>query len=247
MKLSDLEALGLSTAESKVYLELLRLGPSTVAQLVKQTGMYKANIYQSLQRLYQKGIISHHSQEGHKVFRIQRPDSLMDYLGKKEEDLIQQKKLAKKFIDEVNRLEKIEQVSESAEVFYGLAGVKKIYRDIVEQKHDSYVYGSSTESETIIGAHYWKNLHQKQLDAGLKMNMIFHKSLRHWSNALPKEVCQLRFFDEPFEPLTETTIYGDTVALTVWLKIPVVTIIKNKHVAVSYKQIFDILWKQAKS
>ncbi len=246
MNSSDLQALGLSAAESSLYLSLLRFGPSTVANLIKQTGMYKANIYQSLERLYQKGIVSHHIENAHKIFRIQSPDSLLDFIAQKEENIAKQKKLAEKLIVEVNCLKKLERSPESAEVFYGLAGVKKIYRDILERKLDCLVYGSPSESEFLIGDYYWKNLHQKQRDEGLKMKMIFHKSLRHWKNNLPKEVCDLRFFDDEFEPLTETTIYGDTIALTVWEETPIVTIIQNKHVATSYKQIFEMLWKQAK-
>ncbi len=246
MNLSDLTALGLSTVESSIFLALLRLGPSSVAELVKETKYYKANIYQALERLYQKGIVSYHSQENRKIFRIQKPDSLLDYISQKEKKLALQRQLAKKIIDEVSKLKKTDSSSESAEVFYGLAGVKKIYKDIIEQKLDCYVFGSPLESELIIGDYFWKNFHLKQKELGLKMKMIFHKSLRHWRNNISKDVVELRFLDEAFEPLTETTIYDDCVALVVWEENPVVTIIKNRHVAESYKQIFDLLWKQAK-
>lgn len=76
--------------------------------------------------------------------------------------------------------------------------------------------------------------------------MIFHKSLRQWQDLIPKNLIELRFFDETFEPLTETTIYGNKVAFTVWTEKPTVTIIDNEHVAESYRQIFNFLWKQSK-
>ncbi len=77
--------------------------------------------------------------------------------------------------------------------------------------------------------------------------MIFHKSLRSWIDLMPKDITEVRFFDEKFEPLTETTIYGNKVAFVVWIEKPIVTIINNEHVAESYRQIFDLLWKQAKT
>jgi hypothetical protein len=76
--------------------------------------------------------------------------------------------------------------------------------------------------------------------------MIFHKSLRNWKTQMPKSIIELKFLNEPFEPLTETTIYGNKVAFVVWTEKPIVTIINNEHVANSYRQVFDILWRQAK-
>ena len=76
--------------------------------------------------------------------------------------------------------------------------------------------------------------------------MVFHKSLRHWKKFISYKEIKIKFLDMKFEPLTETTIYGTKVALTVWTEKPVITIINNEHVAQSYKQIFDLLWKLAK-
>ena len=63
---------------------------------------------------------------------------------------------------------------------------------------------------------------------------------------MPKEIIELRLFEDELEPLTETTIYGNKVAFTVWTEKPTVTIIKNEHVAASYRQIFEKLWKDSK-
>ncbi len=246
MNIRDLEGLGLSEAEAKLYLALLRLGPSDAKALVRETNMFKANVYQSLERLYRKGIISQHTEEGRKLFRIQRPDSLLEYIAQKEENIQKQRKLAKKLIKEVEHLKKIEQAPESASVFYGLAGVKKVFRDVIERELDCMTFGSTLASETIIGSYFWDNFHQKQLEKGLKMKLLFHQSLRHWKGKIPEEVADIRFLDEELEPLTETTIYGDTVALSVWLETPITTIIQNQHVANSYKQVFDIMWRHAK-
>ncbi len=82
---------------------------------------------------------------------------------------------------------------------------------------------------------------------GIKAKMIFHRSLRHWGKTIPKEIIELRFFDENFEPLTETTVYGTKVAFVVWTDKPIVTIINNEHVANSYRQIFNLLWKMSKA
>ena len=246
MNKDSLIKLGLSQSEATLYLALFRIGASDVNRLVQETGFYKANVYQALERLCDKGIISKIIEKNRRVYQIQNPDTLIGFIDEKKDELEKQRKLAKKLTKEVE-LSKHSFPQETAAVFTGIGSVKKIYSDIIKNKLDYYVFGSPLESETVIQDYYWKNLHAKQHEFGIKAQMIFHKSLRHWKKFIRHKEVKIKFLDMKFEPLTETTIYGTKVALTVWTEKPVVTIINNKHVAQSYKQIFDILWKMAKT
>jgi HTH-type transcriptional regulator, sugar sensing transcriptional regulator len=246
MNKNDLQKLGLSQAEATLYLTLLKIGASDVQGLVQETGFYKANTYQSLERLCDKGIISKVLEKGHRVYQIQDPSSLVEFIEKKKEELEKQEELAKELSKEVILSKKHTALKETASVFNGVAGVKKIYAEIIENRLDYCVFGSPLQSETIIPDFYWENLHAKQHEFGINARMIFHKSLRHWKKIIRYKEIDVRFFDTKFEPLTETTIYGDKVAFVVWTDKPVVTIINNQHVADSYRQVFDILWKSSK-
>jgi sugar-specific transcriptional regulator TrmB len=246
MEKNDLKKLGLSQSESALYLALLKLGSSEVQSLIEETGFYKANIYEALEKLCQKGIVSKVIENGKRIYQIQKPESLIDFIRKKKSDLDEQEKIASDLIKEIEK-KKINYTQETAMVFRGLAGVKQIYSEIIANKLDYLVFGSPKESEDIIGDFYWQNLHLKQKASKIKAKMIFHKSLRDWKKVIPKEIIELRFFDEEFEPLTETTIYGTKVAFVVWTDNPVITIINNSHLADSYRQIFNLLWKMSKS
>jgi len=245
MELSDLENIGLSKTEATLYTALIKLGSSDVQTLVKETKLYKANIYQALERLCDKGIISKITELNKRIYQLQPPKSLIEFVEKKKENIAKQEELAKKISLEVKFAKKHTHSSETAAVFRGIQGVKQIYSEIIEKKIDYLDFGTPIESEEI-GEYYWENLHLKQKENGIKARMIFHKSLKKWKEKIPEDVAKLKFFDEEFEPLTETTIYGTKVAFTVWTKIPVITIIDNEHVANSYKQIFEMLWKKAK-
>jgi len=246
MDSEDLRKIGLSQTEAKLYLALLKIGVSDVQGLIEETGFYKSNTYDALERLCEKGIISKIVEGKKRIYQLQKPEALIEYIEKKKEELGQQEILAKKLAKDVSFAKKQAHISETAMVLKGISGVKQIYSEIIEEKLDYLVFGSPMESETLIGDYYWTNLHLKQKERGIKAKMIFHKSLRNWAKAIPKNLIELRFFDEEFEPLTETTIYGTKVAFTVWAEKPIVTIINNEHVAKSYRQIFNILWKSGK-
>jgi len=237
--------LGLSNTESKIYLALIKLGSTEVNQLIKETGFYKANTYQALERLYDKGIISKIIENKKKVYQIQSPESIVNFIENKKQEIDEQKIIAKELAKKIKQSKENITTSETAAVFRGISGVKRIYSEIIDKKLDYFVFGSPEESDSI-GEYYWKNLHVKQKENNIKAKMIFNKSLRKWKNSIPKKVADIRFFDKEFEPITETTIYGNKVAFVVWADKPVTTIIDNKHVSESYKQVFNILWKSAK-
>ena len=54
----ELLKVGLTDGESKVYLALSQLGSSTVGPIVKKSGIAYSNIYDVLDRLTKKGIVS---------------------------------------------------------------------------------------------------------------------------------------------------------------------------------------------
>ena len=246
MDVVDLRKIGLSETEAKLYLTLLRIGASNVQKLIAETGLYKSNTYDALERMCEKGIISKVVEGKVRVYQLQKPDSLIDFIQKKKSELEQQEQIAKELAETVELTKKHIVTPETAIVLKGLAGIKQIYSEIINAKLDYLVFGSPKESETIIGDYYWQNLHAKQKENKIKAKMIFHKSLRSWTKLIPKDLIELRFLDEEFEPLTETTIYGTKVAFVVWTEKPIVTIINNEHVTNSYRQIFNMLWKTSK-
>jgi len=57
---------------------------------------------------------------------------------------------------------------------------------------------------------------------------------------------EVRYFERDFEPLTETVVRDDLVAIIVWTDEPVVFRIQDSFVAKSYLGFFDRMWKQAR-
>ena len=247
MNINDLKKIGLSKSEATLYLTLLKLGASDVQKLIEETGFYKPNTYDALERMCEKGIISKIVEGKKRVYQLQNPNSLVEFIQKKKSEVEEQENIAQQLAKQVELKKKHTIAPETAVVLRGIAGVKQIYSEIVNEKLDYLVFGGPKESVDLIGSYYWENLHAKQKEFGIKAKMIFHKSLRNWAEIVPNKLIDLRFFGDKFEPLTETTIYGTKVAFVVWTDKPIVTIINNEHVANSYRLIFDLLWKSSKA
>ena len=78
--------------------------------------------------------------------------------------------------------------------------------------------------------------------------MIFDESLRNWSKEVSKinTKTKIRYLEKHFDNLTETFVFDDTVIIITWSAQPIGVLMKDNTIAKSYKQFFEMLWKQSK-
>src|SRR3989344_5672522 len=123
--------LGLTDGEAKVYLALAKLGSSTVGPIVKEAKVAYSNIYEILNRLLEKGLISFILKEKTKYFQVTNFSRLYEYLDKKEQKIEKEKLSLKKLIPDLEKLQKLQEKQE-AEVFIGFNGVRTAYERLLE-------------------------------------------------------------------------------------------------------------------
>ena len=64
----SLKDFGLTQNEEKVYLKLLEIGSSSAGLLIKKTGMHRAAVYDNIDSLTEKGLVSHVIKANRKYF-----------------------------------------------------------------------------------------------------------------------------------------------------------------------------------
>ena len=71
-----LEYLGLTRAEQEVYLALLRLGPSSVTPIKKQIRISASKLYEYLEKLARKGLVTPVQTERQRIYQAADPEAL---------------------------------------------------------------------------------------------------------------------------------------------------------------------------
>ena len=79
----ELTQLGLTQSEANVYYALVKLGPSSATSIMKKTGMYRANVYEALDKLTLKGLISDVFHDGRNEYLAAEPLNLYKILDEK--------------------------------------------------------------------------------------------------------------------------------------------------------------------
>lgn len=92
MFVQDIERLGLTEKESKLYLTSLRIGPASMQVLARKANIDRGTAYHVAQTLTQKGLFEN-IQDGKKpLFRVTNPQKLYGYVE-------EQKRLAERHFE----------------------------------------------------------------------------------------------------------------------------------------------------
>jgi sugar-specific transcriptional regulator TrmB len=247
MELTELIKLGFNKNEAKVYLVLIRFGKADAGLIIKETRFHKNIVYDNLEKLINKGLVSYIIENKRKVFQIASSNSLLDYFENEEKKLNEKKKQAEKISKEINKLAKQIPSTQEAKVFRGVKGIKNFYYEGVKQNQDTLAFGAPQESIDIMGETFWRNLQVRRQEKNVRAKLIFNPSIREYGDSIKNKLTEVRYFERDFEPMSETHIQGDEVGIIVWTKEPILFLIKDKFVAESYKKFFEKMWKLSKS
>ncbi|MEI7719261.1 MAG: helix-turn-helix domain-containing protein [archaeon] len=234
-----LKKIGLGHNESKIYLTLLKLGPSMAGKIAKESNIDRSASYDSLKALLKKGLISYSIEANRKKFSAANPEKLKNYLKEKEE-------LVDSVLLNLKDMYKNTEEKSQVNMYKGLKGIKTVFDDILNsaKNEENLVIDSSGKFEEKMPyylPHFIKGLEKNKIK-------IRHIARRDKEKTLhPSKTTNVRYFPKIVGEQTITTnIYADKVALILWTDVPEAVIIKNKAAYEAYKSYFEVLWASAK-
>jgi len=238
MKLEILEDLGLSQTEAKVYLALLEIGSGLAGEITKKAEINRTNVYDALERLLKKGLVTYVISANRKIFEPVAPERLKELLQEKEENL-------SSILPDLNVLFKESKHKEEAMLFKGKKGVKSAYETILRENKDLFAYGAESRFADIFPA-YQKEWNERRAKNKQHLFIIFNEKVRERKKKENLKLCKMRFLPRSYE-FPSTILFSGNVALTiVWTETPFAFFIRSKEAVKSNLNFFDILWKVAK-
>src|SRR3989338_9632805 len=124
MNTEILEQIGLSRNEIKVYFALLELDQSSATPIVKKADIPNSKVYPTIEKLIKKGLVSYVIKNNVKYFQASDPHNLIELLGNKEKQIIQQKKEIEELIPQIELKRKLAKEKQEATIYEGLDGIK---------------------------------------------------------------------------------------------------------------------------
>ena len=243
--LYELLKIGLTEGEAKVYLGLSELGSSTIGPIVRKAGVASSNIYDILNRLLEKGIVSYIQKRKMKYFQASSPHALLEVLHNKEQEIRGQKKALMKAIPQIERIQRFT-VHQKAEIFVGQKGLRSAYETHLMRK------GAKTEN---IFFYIHKKRYAKQSDLFYFSIVDLYTSLpqrgivNEFSKSSPwfQQVRNLKVRYVSFPIPTNIDVCGNSVLLVSWEDQITAVLIESKDMADNFRDYFNQVWRIAKS
>ena len=248
MNLSTLKKAGFTDGEIRVYTALLELGETSTGAIIKNSKITGSKVYEILEKLKDKGLVSYVTKEKTKYFQAAPPKRILDYIETREKEISANKKEIKSLLPMLEAKQKSLQVSQSAQVFEGWEGLRTVFDMMLSETKKGasyYAMGLGNELKDEQTFNFLRNHHKRRIDQKIKVKLLLRPSDKATMSDFAKlKDFEARFYDDSL-PLG-IYVFGDYVA-TITFSHKTAFLIKSEYVANSYRDFFDEIWKKAKS
>lgn len=227
--------LGLSDTESRVYLAMLKLGPSSVQNIAKEGGVSRTAAYELINALSDKGLASTFNKGKKTMFSAEDPEKLHGYFKSRMETMKGQMASLKQMIPELRVMQA--GMRPKVRFYTGVEGVHALFRDVkaagakelLEMADVDIVYGSIDEK---ILLEYRDTIHHKKV----AVKMLHKGEIRN-----PRPNTEYREMQgEDFQGLM--WLYEKRIALMNFIGDVEVVIIENEIFANTLRAAFNQAW-----
>jgi sugar-specific transcriptional regulator TrmB len=235
-----LEKAGLTVNEAKAYLALIDLGTSLAGKIAQKANLHRRPAYDALHRLIAKGLVSYTVMAGRRHFRPVDPVKFIELAREREREI-------ESFLPEIAEKFKKSESKVHAEIYEGADGLKSVMELILKEKVEWLTIGSTGKAPVVL-PFFLEQFAKKRIKLGIrrKILVIDSKVGREYYDILRKqELTQVRFLPEEIQRPQTIWIFGNKIAIILVADNLVVFLINNREIAHSYREYFNVLWKEA--
>ena len=207
-----LQELGLSSKEVRVYLALLKRGPSSVRQLAEASQINRGTTYDIIKALQDQGLVSFYEQEKKSYFVAEDPQAFAQVLKDRKNNLDQ---LGTQFSDVLPQLRSIAQQADKTKpvvrYYQGHKGIARILEEVLSdtrelQKSEYLVYSSSLIAEHLYKA--FPDFTKQRVKAKIFVRVIALGN----GKSKPDDLSERRWLNKEQSASTYAIIYGNKTA-----------------------------------
>jgi len=253
----ELEKIGLSKTQAKIYVLLVRHRELRIQEIAKLAHIPRSSVYESLEKLYELGIAEEIVDDS---FKRIRPYSLGIITHGLDEKLLRVKKVVADLqkLERNNALIPSDQISDMTILRYykNRSGARQILWNSLKATDVVYVY-SDWSRRRYVGMKFYENFVVESRQRGIKERVLINmnadtlKSIQTYSypgSPISRtRVEDIRVLDSKRVPIKGDTVMYDNIYAHVYLKN--ITIngfeIENNHFVNTQRSIFESLWLTA--
>jgi sugar-specific transcriptional regulator TrmB len=240
----ELQNLGLSEKESKVYLTALEMGAETAQNIAKKANINRATTYVQIDSLKLKGLMSEF-EKGKKTFYVaESPERLSGLLNLFEKELELKKSEADRILPGL--LDMFSGMGERPKVrfFEGIEGARAMDEEMLHVK-SNIVWGLIDLDKLFNYYPGQEEVTKYRIQKKIKSKIIYTRSQGPLATANdPDHFREAKFVAKEKMPLSaEINIYDNKVSMITYNSRIVGVIIDNQNIADTVRSLFEFVWR----
>lgn len=228
-----LTGIGLTSNQSKIYLSVLKLKKATIKEIAKDCGFHRTNIYDIMEELKEKGIITFAKEGKSTNYSAIDPKNLSVLIDEKKEIL-------NSILPNLEKLFMLQPESINVQIYKGEQGMKIAFNNILKTKSRIY-YGLNIKGQL----REQLPLYSQQFYRIMKERRIKYKAIYTKEYILKGYDTNIRYIHPKYATPVATHIYDDVVLIQIWQPTMMAIEVKSQQIADAYKDHFEIMWKEA--
>ena len=245
MALEILRKIGLSDGEIKVYSSLLDLGKAPLNKIHEKTGIERRNIYDILNKLIERGLVTYIKENKRRLFEISHPNKIIGYVEEKKHELDITKQEIEKELPSIIEKYNFKKPDINAEIFRGIEGVKAVWEDMLNYKEVCWI-GSGRYVPKRLPI-WFSNYNRRRVKQKVKWLNLMRNEMKKEIKK-PLEFEQIKFLPKEFSGNpTAIGIYGNKIVNFLLGEDFFAFVIENKEIAENYKKYHKFLWNIAQN
>lgn len=241
-----LEQLGLTRNESLSYVTLLRTGTTRTGELLKSSGLNSGKIYEILENLKRKGLVSETVKSGTRHFTAAPPEQILHFLALKKDALSQQERVARRIIPQLGML-KGESLQEKRIVTYsGLRGIMTASEEALGHlSPGDEILSLGISDVNAWTQEYWVKWERLRERKHIRARYLLSQKGKAYRDIAKAKLVEMRMLER--NTPAGIDIYGKRHVLLLHYRDPTsCTLIEDEDTATTFRSYFEELWTIAK-
>ena len=246
MELSELKELDLTKGQIKVYQAILKIGTARISKIQEKTGLERRAIYDILNKLIEKGLISYVEEKGSRKYQCTHPRHLKELISNKQKTL---EKLNKK-IPQITDLFQFSKPDIRAEVYRGNDAMKALLNEALEHDATYWIGGNSGVETCSEEMRMWfkrwtkkrvklKKFMYDLVDKGTSLEDFPPKDIKKHKKNFYKYCSLPKDLKSPMVMI----MFGNKVIQVLWGKQSFAFVLESKEIHEAFMKYFNYFWK----
>lgn len=238
-------SLGLNEKETKVYLAVLELGTATIQDVSKQTGVKRTSIYNFIDELKMRGLVSEITQDHRTFLLAEHPDNLIKEIERQQREAEMEKQKIQALMPELLGLFNRPGHKPKVKFYDGVAGIKKVYENTLTEGGPIHAFSDYEKMLPVMDLNYMVDYANRRAEKGIHFYSIGTPG--PWAKKAielnKKQKREMKVTDE-LNFSTEINIYGNKVALISFTRPYAAIIVEDKAIADTLLTLWKWMWKR---